>query len=247
MKKMILLMIALAMMIVIVGCAAEPTTVVNEDGEISSVTVSTVSVSGSGEITVEPDMATVQFGVEINGENAQETMSEASNCINNIIASVMANGVKEEDITTSNLSLYQSYVYDDNGNREKLIYTAYHNVEVKIYDIDSAGKVIDGAVEAGANTTYGIRFELSDASAYEAELLKLAVDNAKMRAQAIAAASGMRLGDPITITDGTMSEPEIIYNDIPHAEEAEDSDISTSISPGRMYLTANVTVRYALD
>jgi len=80
-------------------------------------------------------------------------------------------------------------------------YTATNSVEVTIRNLDSAGKVLSAATGAGANQLYGIRFEIEDPSALQAEARKKAVEDARMRAERLAQLAGVKLGPAVSISE----------------------------------------------
>lgn len=80
-------------------------------------------------------------------------------------------------------------------------YTATNSVEVTIRNLDTAGKVLSAATGAGANQLYGIRFEIEDPSALQAEARKKAVEDARARAERLAQLAGVKLGPAVSITE----------------------------------------------
>ncbi len=80
-------------------------------------------------------------------------------------------------------------------------YTATNNVEVTIRNLDTAGRVLSAATNAGANQIYGIRFEIEDPSALLAEARKRAVEDARARAERLAQLAGVKLGPAISISE----------------------------------------------
>jgi uncharacterized protein len=80
-------------------------------------------------------------------------------------------------------------------------YTATNNVEVTIRNLDTAGKVLSAATSAGANQLYGIRFELEDPSALQAEARQKAVADARARAERLAQLAGVKLGPVVSIVE----------------------------------------------
>lgn len=255
MKKMIFSIAALVLVLALLaGCAstppaASPIPVTDAATGSTTVAVPTVTVSGEGKVKVEPDMATVNFGVEvINKTNAEEATKTVSDAMDAVKAKLISLGVKEEDMQTAYFSMYESYQYDSNGNRiGKPLYNASNSLIVKLYDIDNAGKIIDEAHTAGATNTNGITFGLKDPTAQENEALALAFENAKGRAQALCTAASKQVGDVLLLSDST-EVGEIYYENAPKAmAAAADSGMrSVSLTPGTLELTARVSVRFTM-
>ncbi len=175
---------------------------------VSGNSTATVSVSGVGIVTTTPDTASVQLGVTVTQATLADAQSQASTQMQAVIDALTAAGVEEKDIQTS--SYYVSVVqnYDASGNPSEVTNFQVQNmVNVVVRDIDTVGPILDGAVEAGANTVYGVNFYLDDSSAASTQARALAVQDAQKRAEELAAAAGMTLGPVVSITEGYSSGP----------------------------------------
>jgi|SRR5579884_38954 len=190
----------------------------------------TISVVGHGTVQVAPDMATVTLGVETKGDDAATALSNNATRMNAVIAAAEAQGVTADHIQTSDLSLY----YDDQHET----YVASHQITVTIDAIGNVGQVIDAAVGAGANNSWGVSFGLKDESAARVQALQAAVGNAQKRAQAIATALGVSIS-------GVGSAAEASYTVTPPVEApAAGVASSTPVEPGQLTVTADVNVVY---
>ena len=120
-------------------------------------------------------------------------------------------------------------------------YTATNNVEVTIRNLDTAGKVLSAATGAGANQLYGIRFEIEDLSALQAEARKKAVADARARAERLAQLAGVKLGPAVSISelDGGGGGP------VPMFAMAK-MDSAAPVERGELTITSTVQIVYAL-
>lgn len=204
---------------------------------------------------VAPDMATMTFGVQTSRPTAAEASTANTEAMNAVTAKLKSLGVAEEDMQTSDYSIYQDFQYDSKGNRTDVsTFTVSMNVTIKLYDMAKIGDVIDGAVAAGANSSYGIYFGLKDPNAKRAELMKEAVSDAQAKAEAMAEAAGMKLGKLVTLTDGSSSGDDVLYRTTrAEAEEAGATSGGTAeksaadIQPGTLDLNASITARYIIE
>ncbi|MHB1315428.1 MAG: SIMPL domain-containing protein [Christensenellales bacterium] len=246
MKRVIIGAIALLTMIaVLAGCAAQGSVKIGNEEDGTVTTVPTLSVTGTGEMDVKPDMATLNLGFNITKPTAEEATKLASDTVDQIKAKLTALGVKEDDMQTTNLYIYPEYEYNEKGESKGIVgYRASNMLEVKVRDLTIVGTVIDSAVQAGANTSYGISFGLADPLTHQSETLKLAVENAKKKAGVLAEAAGKKLGDILVMTDGTTNIPEVYVQD--DRAEAYAKGSSVSISPGTLKVSSSVTVRYEM-
>ena len=117
----------------------------------------TITVSGSGVVTIVPDVARINLGVTVSKSTLKAVREAGAAAMNDIIAAVKALGVAEADIQTTNLSLSPQY---GTGSAPKIIgYQISEQIVVTVRDLDKAGDVVDAAVAKGANNVNGISFE----------------------------------------------------------------------------------------
>ena len=214
----------------------------------SSTTDRAIHVTGSGSVTGEPDIATLDLGVSVEKETVAEAREEAASAMTALIASLKANNVAEKDIKTENFSIYPQYDYTDNG-RILRGYRVNNTVRAKIRELATLSDVIDAAAAAGGNSIVinSIQFMIDDTTPLQTQARSLAVKDAEAKAQTLAEASGVTLGEPITITESTYFEgPPIPFAT---AEEAFDdaARTSTPIVAGELTVTVTVTVVYEIE
>ncbi len=214
----------------------------------SSTTDRAIHVTGSGSVTGEPDIATLDLGVSVEKETVAEAREEAASAMTALIASLKANNVAEKDIKTENFSIHPQYDYTDNG-RILRGYRVNNTVRAKIRELATLSDVIDAAAAAGGNSIVinSIQFMIDDTTPLQTQARSLAVKDAEAKAQTLAEASGVTLGEPITITESTYFEgPPIPFA---MAEEAFDdaARTATPIVAGELTVTVNVTVVYEIE
>lgn len=205
-----------------------------------------ISVSGTSEISVAPDTATLRLGVVTQGKTAQAALSENAATVEKVLAEIKANGINPEDIQTSTLSLNPVYDYDtQNGAPPELIgYSASNIVSVNTSDLLGLGAMIALANEAGANQVQGLTFGLQDKSAFLNEARLAAVTDARMRAELYAGAANVELGDIVTLSEtGTGYNEPPIYLQV---MEMRSDKAEVPISAGEITITASVEITYAI-
>ncbi len=254
MKKILILILTLTLLFGFSCNKAEETPVLlANDPQL----LSTVSVSGKGHMSVEPDMATLELVIEKKDKLAGKALEMTAEAMDSVLKKLTEYGIAEEDIKTSGISVYESWEYDENGDRKGKVNYASHQLSVKIYEIEKTGEILDACINAGATYSYGINFGLKDKTSFEKELLKLAVENAAERADAIAEASGKTLGEIVSATDGTVTIPDITYhptNDMVFEEAAESAAPAENAAPtyssqmyaGTLELYATVEMQFEI-
>jgi uncharacterized protein YggE len=205
----------------------------------------TISVSGTGRVTVTPDTATVVLGVVERAGSAKVAQERAAQKMAALVDTVKKNGVAEKDIQTVNISLNPVYDYSD--NTQKLIaYEANQSIAVKVRKLADTGAIIDEAVQAGGSYVSSISLSLDDTTGPVAEARKLAVADAKAKAEALAGAAGVRVVSVMTITEsGTIPPVPVVYREAGGAM-ASDKAI-TPIEAGSQEIAVDVSIVYEID
>lgn len=210
----------------------------------------TISASGQAQIKAVPDLVSIYFNVETNGSNAKEAKDKNSEISDEIISALIKLGFEREKITTENFYIYENYDWSS-GTQKFLGYKATHNIKIEFSanETDKIGEVIDAGVDAGALISY-INFELSleEQNKYKAEALKLATEDARVKAESIATGLGKNLGRIYSVSNSDFSYyPWTIYqNDARVAGGEEAKSVTTSIQPGEQEINAYVSVVYKI-
>jgi uncharacterized protein len=222
--------------------AAAPTTEPEqEQQEDSSDMARTITVTGDGRVTVKPDTAVVQMGVQVTGQSAQDVLDQANEGASALIEALQGLGVAEDDIATAGLAIYPQYA--DDGSRVTG-YQASNELRVTIRDIDRAGEIIDGgaAFAGDAITIHGISFSVADPEAVMGDARVAAIESAKKRAQEYAAAAGVEVGAVVSISESSMGPVPFER----YAPMGAAADAAMPVMTGTAELTATVTVVFEL-
>jgi uncharacterized protein YggE len=200
----------------------------------------TVTVSGTATVRSSPDEAVVTLGVQTQARSAQEALQQNANRMVDVMEALLDAGLKQSDIATAGISLYPDY---DSDGSVIVGYTTENLVSATVHDMDEVGEVIDAAVAAGANVTGGISFQLSDRDQGVGRALQAAVEDARSKAEILAAAGGATLGSVISITEtGASTSPPVYYKDMVVAGQA-----TTPVSPPTLEAQVSVTVVWSLS
>jgi uncharacterized protein YggE len=192
-----------------------------------------ITVTGLGSVKAVPDEAQMSFGVQTRGATAKAAVAANADAMRAVINALRQAGARE--IATEWVSVYPSS--GDNGRVDH--YSASNSVSA-VADVEDAPTVIDAAVGAGANDVSGPGLSSSDAEALYRQALAKAVDDARLRAEVLAKASGRSLGSVTAIVEGG-SEATPMFR-----EAAQASDASTPIVPGEQETTATVSATFSL-
>ena len=212
-------------------------------------TPGTVSVTGTGRVTVEPDTASIALGVTVFDANLAEAQALATTQMTDIIDAVKAAGVADEDIETSNYSVNIRQDYDENGSPSKVLgYDINNTVNVTVRDLDSLGTILDAVVQAGANTIYGISVFTWDMTGATAQARAAAVADARAHADQLADAAGVAVGRIVTITEGySAAPPPIAYDQARDSAMAASESAPVPVQVGTQQIEVQVSIVYELE
>jgi uncharacterized protein len=159
-----------------------------------------VVTAGEAIVKRVPDRAWVQITAESRARNPREAQKLNSDVMSAVLQKLKGAGLPPDALQTRGYDLQPEYDYN-NGRQTVRGYVARNTVEVRVDDLPRVGEIVDMAVTAGATSVGGVRFDLKEKDAAEREALRLAVEDARRRAEAAAAGAGMKVERVIRIEE----------------------------------------------
>lgn len=143
----------------------------------------TVSVTGTASAVLDPDILTIELGVETQASTAMAALAKNSALMEDVFEALREAGLSDGEASTSRLEVYPVYDYEQD-DPVMIGYMAVNTVSVSTEMLDAAGTIIDGAVKAGANRVDYVSFGLSPERMGEArdQLIEAAVLDARAKA-----------------------------------------------------------------
>lgn len=204
----------------------------------------TITVTGTGRVTLTPNIADIRLGVNITRPTATQARDDAAAAMSRVVAAVRKAGVADKDIQTAMLSLQPVYDYSSNGQGKLTGFQVVNIVAITVRDIATVGDLVDASVTAGATSVDGVSFRVDDETAAEAQARTAAVADARAKAQALASAAGVAIAGVNSIAEVSSTVPQ----PIPYAAGAPVKDaISTPVSPGTTEVDIVVTVVFRIS
>jgi hypothetical protein len=208
-------------------------------------------VTGKGEVTTVPDIATLRLGVECQKTSVAEAQVEANQAMDKVMAALKDSGVAEKDIQTQYFSIYPRTKWIRETEEEIVIgYRVRNTVSAKIRDIDKVGTIIDAAAKAGGDLIRieGVSFSVEDPSTYYKDLREKAMADAEAKAKQLAKLAGVTLGKATYISEGIQAP---VYREVyvgggMAPVPAPPMEAPPPISPGETKISLTVQVAYAI-
>ena len=199
-----------------------------------------ITVTGEAMISAEPDQAQIDIGVVTQSRTAPEASKENAERLARVLAEVKKLLGKGDEVKTSGYSLTPNYRYPQGGKPEIVGYTASNTLRIKTTNLNLVGRLIDGAMQAGANNVNRLVFTLKDEVSAQNEALKAASAKAKSKAEAVAAALGLKIVRITAVNEGERVVQPIFRQAM--AARAEAAPAPTPIEPGTVEIRSTVSM-----
>ncbi len=202
---------------------------------------STLTVSGRGEIAAAPDTGQIEIGVQIQQRTAEQAISANARQMGTVVDALMGLGIDPRDIQTSRFSVSPVYERPDRQESVLVGFRAENRVRIIVRDVKSMGRIIDTAADAGANQIHSINFLVSDREDLEEQALRLAIADARRKAEVAADESGVCIVGirKIDISGDAVTVPMV-------RAEAADA-VETPVMPGQVDIRVRVSMTFDLS
>jgi hypothetical protein len=202
--------------------------------------VPSITVSGDAVISAEPDQAEIDVGVVTQARTAPEASKENAERLSRVLAEVKKQLGKGDEVKTSGYSLAPNYRYPQGGKPEIVGYTATNVLRIKTTNLSLVGRLIDSAMQAGANNVNRLVFTLKDELSAQLSALRQASTKAKAKAEAVAASLGLKIVRIASLSEGErIVQP--VYRQAMTAR-AEAASAPTPIEPGTVEVRSTVSM-----
>ena len=206
----------------------------------SSDTREQIRVVGTAAVQARPDMAEAQLGVQTFAASVNQAVAENNLLTDSVLSALKAAGVDGGELRTSGFSVFPQRDYQREGEAQITGYWANNTVLVTVTEIDRAGHLLQTALDAGANRSFGLSFGLLDPTPIEQQARTLAVEDARRRASDLAMAAGVTLGKLLNINESSFAGSPVFAR-----AEADQGQV-VPIEPGELEIQARVEAAYRI-
>lgn len=200
-----------------------------------------IRTQGEAVLTVEPDLAEIQIGVETDDPSAQTAVEKNALQAEAVLKALRELLGRDADIKTIGFSITPVYSMPRDGKRTITRYSARNTLFVRTDRIKRVGEIIDRANKAGANTMGGLQFTIKDDAAVQLKALELASRDARAKADAIASALGVKIRRILRVEQtGPGFRPYARNRGL--AASAQSVAAATPVESGTLEIRASVTM-----
>lgn len=221
---------------------------------------STITVTGTGETFAAPDIATISFSILGEAKTPAEARVIVDDRMKKIHDFLSSSGIAEKDIKTTGYNLNPRYEWEQKqivciaypciqpqGKQVLIGYEVTQSVEVKVRNLDDAGKVLGGLTDNGATNVGGLNFMVENEDAVKAKAREDAITKAKAKAEKLASQLGVTLVRIVSFDEGGNSP---IYYARGGAEmktmSADAASLVPNVPAGENKYMSNVTIVYEI-
>lgn len=206
----------------------------------------TASVTGQGEVAAEPDLAYVTLGVESRQPTMAQARADVSATVERVLALTKSLKIDPKLVNSTRVQVQPEYSWNEQDRKRVLLgYMVSRQVQVELRDLEQLGALLERAVDAGVNQVNDPVLDSSKRKELEREAMTRAVQDARLNAETLARAAGVKLGAVRALNASSsgpvvpMYKSRVMMADAAGAPEA-------SYQPGDMKFSASVSAEYDL-
>lgn len=209
---------------------------------ISNPTIPQIVTGAQGEIKVAPDRANIHISVQTRASTAAAAAAENATKQKAVIDALRALGLRANEISTIGYTVNPEHRYEPNREPVVIGYTVTNTLSVDVRDLAQVGRIIDTAISRGANMVTSLNFIASNTDSARREAIALAVQRARLEADAAARAAGGTIGGLLELTVGSYFPPP---RPVEYAVRAAAQAADTPINPGDQTVSVTVSTRWS--
>lgn len=204
-----------------------------------------INVSGEGKIKIAPDEALISISVETKGTNAADIKKENDAKIDAILKLIKKSNISKEDYQTQRVALNPNYDYE----KKKSNYIAVQTIQVLLRDLSQYDALMEGLVSTGVNRIDNVVFQSSKIKQLQSDARKLAIKDAKAKAEDFVSVLGQKVGKAITISDNSSNynPPPIMYSSMKAMAMSDAAAPRETLATGEIEIISNVSVSFILE
>ncbi len=212
--------------------------------------IRTLTVTGTAEVTVVPDICYLNFGVTTEHKtSAGQAYKDNNQRMDALRATIRSLGVEDNDMQSRNFSVNPKYRYDN--RTEKRTFEGYevrHSLAVSLRALDKATDVLDAAMAAGASEVSSVSFTVENPKKYLGDARVEAIKAAQKKAETMAQAAGVTLLKPTSIYENEPGNYRYAYAQTANAwiDETGAGAAGAALAPGETKLSLTVNITYEI-
>ena len=206
--------------------------------------IPSINVSGEGKVKVAPDQASISISIETKGSKAEDVKQQNDKKMDAILKFIKNSNIAKEDYQTQRVSLNPNYDYE----KKKYSYIAIQTLQILLKDLSKYDVLMEGLVDQGINRIDNVEFKSSKMKELQSDARKLAVKDAKAKAEDFVSVLGQKVGKALLISDNSqsyVSQPRMYA--MKSSMVMDESVPRETLAIGEIEIKANVSVSFILE
>jgi hypothetical protein len=206
--------------------------------------IPSINVSGEGKVKVAPDQASISISIETKGSKAEDVKQQNDKKMDAILKFIKNSNIAKEDYQTQRVSLNPNYDYE----KKKYSYVATQTLQILLKDLSKYDVLMEGLVNEGINRIDNVEFKSSKMKELQSDARKLAVKDAKAKAEDFVSVLGQKVGKALLISDNSqsyVSQPRMYA--MKSSMVMDESVPRETLAIGEIEIKANVSVSFILE
>ena len=204
-----------------------------------------IVTTGEATVKMRPDIAVLAVGVTVQAPTAADAQAQAAQQVAKLLDAAKQLGIADADTKHGGYSIQPQYAYAPGAPPRISGYQASQQLILTYRTVDRAGQALDRLVQAGA-TNASVQFALEDPKAAQADARRLAIADARTKAQAMADAAGVPLGAPSSVSDQQTAPGPLLDQRSAFSMPAGAKDAATQVPVSDLDIVIRVTMQFAI-
>lgn len=238
---------------------AQIITTVQNMGRSSGPATDVLTVQGSGQATLAPDVARISFTVEHTAVAVADAQAATTKQTNAVLEYLKKQGLAEKDIKTQSYTIMPQYSYPNpcayasgidcpaySGTPKVTGYQVSQSVQVTVRDLSTVGALLSGLGGLDVQNVSGPGFALDDSTAGYNAARADAIQKAKSQASVLAKQLGVRLGKIVNFSESSGGYAYPMYKAMDSIGAGVTAAVAPSVPTGENTYSASVSITYEL-
>ncbi|RZJ31107.1 MAG: DUF541 domain-containing protein [Flavobacterium sp.] len=202
-----------------------------------------ISVNGEGKVKAVPDQAFISVSIDTNGNKAADVKKQNDQTVEKVIQAIKKQNLPKEDVQTQRIALNPVYDYE----KKKYSYNATQTIQILLKDLNKYDALMESLIDAGVNRITNVEFRSSKMEQLKSDARKLAMQEAKKKAEDYVSVLGQKVGKALAINDNTqVYYPQPMY-EMKSAMAGDAAAPRETLAIGEISITANVSATFFID
>lgn len=202
-----------------------------------------IFVTGEGIVKVTPDQVVIKSQIEHEGLQPADVKKKNDETVDGILKFLKGEGIADKNIQTDYVNLNKRYNYND----KSYTYVATQAISITLEDLEDYEEIMLGLLKNGLTGIQGVQFKSSEMEKHKTEARRIAILDAKRKAQEFAGPLNQEVGKAFAISESSGEHFQPVLQLRGSSSMDESSAEQETLAPGEMEVKIKVNVGFQLN